>query len=262
MFFKKQSGLSIVELLIGIGILSIIGTLAMKGLNFSLKSSQRITNNADMQAIKHMMLGRIDCIETMKKANCSGSKKIVKLYEKLTNNSTRVLADNNVSKPTKFGDWSIRAQCDDFSGVSGISLRIARLKKNGTLTSKNEKFFKKDPLTNKVITWNNDKSLLFPKGVPLCTSSNNKLKQELREIFKSVIIVKHARRDIRSTRYHTAKCPPDHFLLNCDFTAGKQAAFPENFEVDYANDKCHLKATTSIVGLESRVRAFCIPMKN
>lgn len=162
-----KNGFSLVETLIGLGILTLAGSFLAKHLVSENKFQSYSSLRANQEALKRQILHTTHCRETMRAAGCptSGFVQLIKLKR---DGSPSVFVSNK-GRGTRLGGYTVRAECD--ASNSGLIIRAARLKSMGTLADNNPDKFFPDPQTKKVTPWSSPGSLLFPPGISLCAGA-------------------------------------------------------------------------------------------
>ena len=165
--FKNQSGMSLVSVLIAIGIAGILMANISTMLTNGFSGSAKISLDIDRDALKSMLLTSTSCGNTLTAGGCTAGT-LLDLKRVHKDGSIRTIATKS-GAGTKFGRITVRAECN--STGDGVVLRSALLSATGNLTSTLSSAFLPEPLTGKLVTWADQKSLLFLAGVEMC--SNN-----------------------------------------------------------------------------------------
>lgn len=162
----RQRGIGLLEIIIGLGIVGILMMFLSDSLKLAFRGSKSVTLRTELEAIRRTMLTRVSCANSFNASTCSTAGQLVALRDR-----TGAVIIGNTGAGTKFGDWTVRAECN--ASLDGVFLRAARLRSNGTLTSSAASDFIPDPTSNVTVTWSDPKSLLFPSGTFICPSSGN-----------------------------------------------------------------------------------------
>jgi hypothetical protein len=103
--------LSLVEILVGVGLLGVLGLAGAKLASNGLESSKSVSNRQDLVTLKETLIRRLDCYKTVGVApplaaslNCAAYGSVVP-------------RDRNNSVLTTIGDWTITAGCSNNSVV-------------------------------------------------------------------------------------------------------------------------------------------------
>ena len=153
--------------------MAIAGMLAVVLSNIfsdSFKAQHHMELASDREAIKRNFLETVNCGLTMKASGgCTPNAAMVVNRKDASGAAIPMTTTTGVG--TKFGKWTVKAKCNSLG--DGITILAARLADGGTLSSKEDKYFRPDPLSGNVVTWDDPKSLLFPKSIDLCMGSSS-----------------------------------------------------------------------------------------
>ena len=165
--WSKQSGASIVGVLMAAAIGGVVVLAISKAMLNMMRTQTHLELKGDRLSVKNSIMRRVDCNTTFttKVAKSCSPGKLVGLFHTTADGDQKTI----ISKDgTRFGKWIYRAECND--DASGLTIRAARPKAGvDGIKEKNRNKFFKDPLTKKIITWDDDGSLLLPQGVSLCS---------------------------------------------------------------------------------------------
>lgn len=162
-FFQNQFGFSLIGALIGLGVTSMAFMAASQMISFSFKSQKSLELRLDRQAIARHLFSRVDCSTSFTPTTCASAG-----YKILRDSDSNIVVANTGTL-TKFGNYTIQVECSDDITNKYLIVRAATLSTNGGLGSTLDSHFRADPMTNKIVKWDNDISLLFPKGVGICS---------------------------------------------------------------------------------------------
>jgi len=151
----NNKGFSLIGAVISISIMTVTMAAMSKITVLHMKSSKSIELRNDRESIERMLYNKIDCEETLNGTCTPGE--IMDIYY----GSGKILVSKST---TNLGKHTVRAECN-FDG-DGIVFRAITMNKNGAVLA--------DPLTGRKVGWNDDLSLIFPKGVSTCSASDGK----------------------------------------------------------------------------------------
>lgn len=169
-----EKGISLVSVIMGLGLASILALGVSKTMVMGLKGQKKVEIYADLSNTQQLISKYIDCDYTLEKAriaagvssnqelcNAIGSSESsllrshpLQIYVKTQDGSRRPLTDDlnsQFDRSGKIGNWRLRAGCD----WKNQSLVIRAAQKSDPKT------FVKDPLTQVALDWSNEKLLLF-----------------------------------------------------------------------------------------------------
>ncbi|HET9238975.1 MAG TPA: hypothetical protein VFO10_17080 [Oligoflexus sp.] len=169
-----ERGISLVSVLMGLGLASILAMGVSKTMVLGLKGQKKVEIYADLSNTQQLIAKYIDCDYTLEKAriaagvtsnqqlcNANGSSESsllrsypLQIYVRTQDGSRRPLTEDlnaQFDRSGKIGNWRLRAACDWTN--QSLVIRAAQ-KIDG-------KTFAKDPLTQAPLDWSNDKLLLF-----------------------------------------------------------------------------------------------------
>jgi hypothetical protein len=169
-----ERGISLVSVIMGLGLASILAMGVSKTMVFGLKGQKKVEIYADLSNTQQTIAKYIDCDYTLEKAriaagvssnqelcNATGSSESsllrahpLQIYVKTQDGSRRSLTEDlsaQFDRSGKIGNWRLRAACDWKN--QSLVIRAAQ-KIDG-------KTFAKDPLTQAPLDWSNEKLLLF-----------------------------------------------------------------------------------------------------
>lgn len=108
---QQKLGFSLVELLVGAGLLSVLALVGSRLLTNGVQGSKALSNRYELTVIKDTMLRRLDCYKTLgvsppltSALNCAAYANVVP-------------RDKNNNVLSSLGPWAIRAGCNDNSVV-------------------------------------------------------------------------------------------------------------------------------------------------
>jgi hypothetical protein len=165
---RDEKGIGIAEVLIAAALgMAVIGALAWQ-MRSMASSSQTVSNLADITLIKQNLSTNIDCSATAAAisniATCISGNALVEVKGK----SSATIVSKNNSSPTRFANWTIRAECNT---AGGVNIRVAKPNSGVTnpLTSTTDSDFQKEPSLKKALSWTSGiPSLLIASGTTLC----------------------------------------------------------------------------------------------
>jgi prepilin-type N-terminal cleavage/methylation domain-containing protein len=165
---KTEQGFSLVELMIAIGVASIVTLGVSTVVSTALKSSSSLQSGVDKQALARFMLESVSCADTMPNGTCTPNQTVtVYRRSKVGALSTIATATN---PGTIYDGYTVRADCD--STGNGLIFRATKLSSSGNLTSTSAIDFALDAFNQSIVKWTDSKSLLYPANVQLCTAGN------------------------------------------------------------------------------------------
>ena len=164
---EKESGFSLVTVLIGLGLAALLATTAMKMVENQFRGMESVTQKGDKEAIKRNIL-LADCSESLPTGVCTPGEFIELKGQQGGNIVTMVSAE--VDNPTRIGKFALRAECG--TDGSSIVVKAALLAPGGRLDSSTAGDFVADPLTKRKYGWNSDKTRLLPAGLNLCSTTS------------------------------------------------------------------------------------------
>jgi len=162
----KQKGMSLISVLVAAGIFLLIAVQMQKQISSSMRGQALLRDLSDLEAMKRLLITTIDCNASMQADPCIYQGQIVALRRGNSNDDFISASGSG----TRFGHWTLRAECNDADG--DVIVRAARLKPGSLLTSESAEHFLPDPLTGRVYTWQDTRSLIFPAGLPLCPAGS------------------------------------------------------------------------------------------
>jgi|GEM_PF-3017901 type II secretory pathway pseudopilin PulG len=151
----RQSGLSIVEVLVGLGLLSLLG-LGMSTLMTNSMSSQRsIELRSDVESLRQFIQSNLSCTQTFasfptRPVNCTGA-------IALRRESGQVIVN---AAGQQFGDWTLQASCETIAGQAGLSIYATRPRPGGG--------FFEDPLTRRPFDTSHPASAFYAPAARPC----------------------------------------------------------------------------------------------
>ncbi len=165
---RGEHGLGLTETIVGSFMaVVIVSALSIQFSRFS-SQSRTLSSLADVSLIKQKLAKETSCSATAAnvpdKAACIANKGLVKLFS----SSGKVLVSAEDSKPTRYGEWTLRAHCNSDGGVE---ILVAKPRKglSNPLTSQQEKDFQVEPSLRKPLGWSNPlPSQKVLEGVSLC----------------------------------------------------------------------------------------------
>ena len=158
---KRQQGVGLMEIMVALAIAGILMAFMSESLKTAFRGSKSVSLKTDLEAIKRTVLSRVSCVKSFTTSTCATAGQLVQLKD----SSDNVIISGS-GAGTKFGDWTVRAECS--ADKDGIFMRAVRLRSGGTLTSTASSDFIPDPLTNSSVTWADTHSLLFPANTYIC----------------------------------------------------------------------------------------------
>ncbi|MCX6117202.1 MAG: hypothetical protein NT027_06655 [Proteobacteria bacterium] len=165
----NEDGVSIVSVLVGVAISSIVAMLISEILGLSFRGMISNTLNTDRRAIANLLISQVDCSQSFTSTTCTPASGLKILRDK--NGAVIVNNVNSSSSFTRVGNFVLKAECTP-DGKSLIA-RATTLASSGTLTSTADAHFQQDPVSKKIINWSDDESLVFPVGVGICFDSDD-----------------------------------------------------------------------------------------
>lgn len=176
----RNNGFSLIEVMIAIGVFSIIGVGVSKYMSQSMNASGNIRLSNERERIRSFVLSQIDCEATFQQAgidpanpgsSCNSTSRsggqvgpFLRLARSTVDGNVHWLTPDLESGNAKLGGWTIRASCSE--SEQSLIVRMARLNENGEPI--------RDPLTKKRVGLDDDKALIFGVGdsaLPLCFQS-------------------------------------------------------------------------------------------
>ena len=150
-----KKGFTLLEVMVGIGVMSIAGMALMGIINTGMKANKSNDLRADLQDIKRTIADRLSCSDTLGAAptSCSAST-VFTLKDK---------SGHEINPGNKIGSWTIKAKCEDIGGTKGLS--VYATKRVGGLTSGP---FVIDPIRNLPFDESHPKSRLFDPSSRPC----------------------------------------------------------------------------------------------
>lgn len=155
---SKESGFSLIEVIVCMGLMFLLMSFLSDYMLQNLKMNNHQRDLADRESIRMMLESQVGCAQSMPTACTPGA--LVSLKRK--DGSTLVSS----SSGKQFDRFVARAECDSLG--TGIIIRAAKMK-NPSITSTNTTDYLPDPLTNQVRTWSHPKTLLQPTGATICS---------------------------------------------------------------------------------------------
>lgn len=174
----SESGVSLVGVLVGVAILGITA-VASSNLNvFNMRANRRFELRGELETTRRLIYENLDCTTTFSKAGIdptnpngkcpststsSATQKgpWITLYRHTADGSTRAFSVPDPSTGiATLGNWSMRVSCSETE--QSLVIRVARPVGND---------FAKDPLTGKLMDWDNPGALIaggVPPVMPLC----------------------------------------------------------------------------------------------
>lgn len=172
----RQSGMSLVSVLVATAMLGIIAATMSQLLGDALRTTKKIELDVELAAIRSQILTGIDCESTFamngitdanEAASCTSTSADdgqvgpwLRLRRK-TKTGTDWMTGTLVGGVATLGRWQIRASCSQ--GEQSLIIRAARLDAAGNPLT--------NPLTKKLYSWTAKKSLIFGTGdssAPIC----------------------------------------------------------------------------------------------
>ena len=162
----SRGGFSFVEVILGVGILSVLTMISADLISNNLNAFTSIQKKGDVEAIRRTILNRISCTTTVERtggrASCDGS--LIDVYDNF--GSVFIKKDG-----TKFGDWTLRGLCSS-NGL--VFIQIARLRNGAAITTTSDADFHFDRMNHEfVYSWANMEKRLFPSGISPCPQSSS-----------------------------------------------------------------------------------------
>ena len=159
-----QKGYSIVAILVTVALSSLVFGVANQFFSSNMKMSRNFSHENDLRMIRDMVKNLTSCTDTIPLGTCTDDQ-ILEIRRLGPDSGTPgdVLISDDGGDPTKFGKWTVRAECQNNS----IVFRAALLATSGSLNSTAPEDFKANMQGN-VFTWNETETLLFPQGVAMC----------------------------------------------------------------------------------------------
>ena len=152
-FFQNQFGFSLISALIGLGVTSMAFMAASQMISFSFKSQKSLELRLDRQAIARHLFSRVDCSTSFTPTTCASAG-----YKILRDSDSNIVVANTGTL-TKFGNYTIQVECSDDITNKYLIVRAATLSTNGGLGSTSDSDFRADPMTNKIVKWDNGANL-------------------------------------------------------------------------------------------------------
>lgn len=163
---SSESGFSIVSALVGLALSMAIVAAVSNFMSQGFRGQKAISLRVDKIALAEHLMARVDCTASYVDGITCPSAIPVKLLRE--DGSTLV---SNTGTGTKFGEWTIRAEC--LASNDGIAVKAARLKPGKLLNTTLATDFNADPLTRKIETWSHENSLLMPDSIGICPNSSS-----------------------------------------------------------------------------------------
>ena len=150
-----KKGFTLLEVMVGIGVMSIAGMALMGIINTGMKANKSNDLRADLQDIKRTIADRLSCSDTLGAAptSCSAST-VFTLKDK---------SGHEINPGNKIGSWTIKAKCEDIGGTKGLSVYATKRVGGGTTGP-----FVIDPIRNLPFDESHPKSSLFDPSSRPC----------------------------------------------------------------------------------------------
>jgi prepilin-type N-terminal cleavage/methylation domain-containing protein len=270
---RTEGGMTLVEVLVAVAILGVLITAVSRQSQVMLTSHTRFKQDADLVALKLMLVNKVDCQKTFDASlDTSGipvPNSIVAVYDI----NGQVMVKKN--SPSKFKSWTVFAQSD---ANGDIILHSARLMPGYfntwpaavTAADFSADMFNPDPMTKESIQYfdSANRDLLLPAGVSLCsaTSSNwvfrRKFAAMTRSAVEHTVELKHPNSGCCYKDLNQG-CAAGEFLLGCSSRVTWDAGVGLLWNIkqeDYPNNNCHMKVTMDVDGIDTALTARCIPI--
>ncbi len=152
---------SLASVLVGVSLTGVLIALGTADFVRSSKKIDKLKLEGELLALRGRLINFVDCDNSLAAYDCSSPGKLITLRD---NNGDVLYSGSGAG--TKFGDWTVRAECS--SSKDGLLIRAARLRPSGTLASTNPADFFTDPISGQNVTWTSQQTLLFPNSMALC----------------------------------------------------------------------------------------------
>ena len=177
-FRNSSNGSSGSALLIVMIIGTIIGMIAIfnnqvRDTVISAQSRSKLA--ADKSLIKKVLIMAVSCNSTLPSGTCTVGSLVSVKHKKPDNTLTTIIENSGTG--TRYGAYAVRAICN--ADGKSISLQAAVLKPGENITSTSTGSFNADPLTGKIITWDNSQSNLNLPADRFCFGGGNVIGPDL-----------------------------------------------------------------------------------
>lgn len=160
---KKDSGMTMLEIMLSLGISSFLGVVAFTNLNNQMKMAKYFDNDAEIENIRSLLANKLDCTRTMNFAGgtYTGNPPACSAFIALRDKNGAIFAGTNTTD-AKIGNWTINRECQANKGL------------HIWLTQPVGMSFAKDPLNpNLQFDQNHPRSHIFTGIGALCQSMFN-----------------------------------------------------------------------------------------
>lgn len=162
--FTSQRGISLISVLVGMGLVALLAVAVNRMMSLGMKAQFKVNLDMDRIAIGRHLMARVSCTDSYIVGSTCASPGPKPMYD---SNGDIIIPNTGSGK--KFGKFTVKAECNEAG--DGLIIKAARLKAGAGLTSTSPSDFLPDPLTGRIITWNDVASKLYPDGVDICPVS-------------------------------------------------------------------------------------------
>ena len=139
----RQSGSSLVSVLVASAILGIFALVMAQLLGDGFKGQSSMSLNADREVLKRQLVSAVSCSDTLTPTACPSAVP-VRLIRRHKNGTLTTLVG---SSGTRIGKWTVRAQCNATN--DGLIVKATHIRPTASTMTTNAADFLPDPLTTK-----------------------------------------------------------------------------------------------------------------